>query len=160
MRAVTERTLCACPRARLTLHIIPALLLLIAVPSQAQDATWRIPDLTPAVVVQIRFLPEGRTPWLDAFETHIAPAVQTAINAGRLRAFSYYEAIVPGQTYDFLLILQADSFAFFDRRQPYPHYVALFEREGIEEGRRIVSRMTGWEADVSVSLVRGFGSPR
>jgi hypothetical protein len=78
----------------------------------------------------------------------------------QLSDFAYYEAVVPGQSYDLMLILNADSFAFFDHRRPFPHYVALFQKTGVHEGRRILSEMLKWEADVSVSLLRAYGADR
>ncbi len=133
--------------------------LLLGAPSIAQDSTGQ-PEPKPTVVVQIQFVPGGRGPWLDAFETHITPAIQAAIENGQLSDFTYYEAVVPGQSYDLMLILNADSFAFFDHRRPFPHYVALFQRIGVDEGRRILSEMLQWEANVSVSLLRAYGGDR
>jgi hypothetical protein len=120
--------------------------LLLAVPAFAQDKAEQLgPE--PAVVVQVQFVPGGRGPWLEAFETQLSD-------------FAYYEAVVPGQSYDLMLILNADSFAFFDHRRPFPHYVALFQKTGVHEGRRILSEMLKWEADVSVSLLRAYGADR
>lgn len=133
--------------------------LLLAVPAFAQDKAEQFgPE--PAVAVQVEFVPGGRGPWLEAFETHITPAIQAAIENGQLSDFAYYEAVVPGQSYDLMLILNADSFAFFDHRRPFPHYVALFQETGVQEGRRILSEMLKWEADVSVSLLRAYGADR
>jgi hypothetical protein len=111
--------------------------LLLAVPAFAQDKAEQLgPE--PAVVVQVQFVPGD----------------------GQLSDFAYYEAVVPGQSYDLMLILNADSFAFFDHRRPFPHYVALFQKTGVHEGRRILSEMLKWEADVSVSLLRAYGADR
>lgn len=160
MRIVPDRADHTLSRHFFALLVLTSGLLFLDIPSQAQDANERGADPVPAVVVQIRFDVGGRSLWMDAFEAHLVPAIQAAIDAGELRGFAYYEAIVPGQSYDFILILEADSFAFFDSRRPYPHYAALLQREGVEEGRRILSQMTGWEADVSVHLVRGFADSR
>ncbi len=115
------------------------------------------PQSSPAVAVQIQFVPGGQGRWLEAFETHMEPAIRAAIEAGQLSDFAYYEAVVPGQSYDFMLILNADSFAFFDDRRPFPHYAALLQKTGLEEGRRILSDMVQREASVSVSLLRAYG---
>ena len=79
---------------------------------------------------------------------------------GELRDFAYFEAIVPGQDYDFMLELRADSFAFFDRKRLYPHWAALFQRVGVEKGRHILSEMLQWEAETTVHLVRAYRSGR
>jgi hypothetical protein len=59
-----------------------------------------------------------------------------------------------------MLEMRADSFAFFDQRRLYPHWAALFERVGVDEGRRILSEMLQWEEEATVHLVRAYGSDR
>ncbi|NIM48963.1 MAG: hypothetical protein GTO22_06855 [Gemmatimonadales bacterium] len=110
-----------------------------------------------AVAVTIEFEEGRQSRWLEAFETHIVPGIREAIANGELVDFAYFESIAPTQAYDFLLVVRAPSFAFFDRRQVYPHYAALFRRVGVEEGRRIIAEMAEWEADVTVTLLRSYG---
>lgn len=115
------------------------------------------PSAIPAVVAKIEFQPGRRTQWIDAFERYIVPAIREAIEAGdEILDVAYFESIVPGQDYDFLLVFRAKSFGFYDRRRAFPHYEALFRRVGVEEGRRILSEMSEWEASVSVTLLRSY----
>ncbi|NIS64164.1 MAG: hypothetical protein GTO05_03255 [Gemmatimonadales bacterium] len=112
-----------------------------------------------AVAVTIEFEDGRQSQWIEAFETHIVPGIRDAIANGDLVDFAYFESIAPTQAYDLLLVVRAPSFAFFDRRQIYPHYAALFRRVGVEEGRRIIAEMAEWEADVTVTLLRSYGWP-
>ncbi|UCG87687.1 MAG: hypothetical protein JSW71_03825 [Gemmatimonadota bacterium] len=110
-----------------------------------------------AVAVTIEFEDGRQAQWIEAFETHIVPGIQDAIQSGELVDFAYFESIAPTQAYDLLLVVRATSFAFFDRRQIYPHYAALFRRVGAQEGRRIIAEMSEWEAAVTVTLLRSYG---
>lgn len=115
----------------------------------------------PAVLAKIKVDPEHRNQWMEAFERHIAPAILEAIESGdEIVDVSYFEAIVPGQEHDFLLVFRAKSFEFYDRRRVFPHYKALFRRLGVEEGRRIIAEMSEWETSVSVTLVRSYALKR
>jgi hypothetical protein len=110
-----------------------------------------------AVAVTIDFEDGRQAQWIQAFETHIVPGIQDAIESGELVDFAYFESIAPTQAYDLLLVVRAPSFAFFDRRQIYPHYAALFRRVGVEEGRTIIAEMSEWETEVTVTLLRSYG---
>jgi len=110
-----------------------------------------------AVAVTIQFEEGRQSQWIEAFETHIVPGIREAMANGELVDFAYFESIAPSPAYDLLLVIRAPSFAFFDRRQIYPHYAALFRRVGVEEGRRIIAEMAEWEADVTVTLLRSYG---
>lgn len=137
------------------------LVILIApclVTRSAQAQATSPPPAKPAVVVQIDVVPGGTQKWIELFETHIAPAIRDAIRAGdQLTDFEYFEALVPSQSMDVVLILKAESFGFFDQRRPAPHYRALFRRLGPEEGGRVLREMTALERSVEVALVRSFG---
>ncbi|UCC71360.1 MAG: hypothetical protein JSV86_13310 [Gemmatimonadota bacterium] len=138
----------------LALCVIPR-----AVTAQTESAAPAVqPDATPAVVAKIRFEPGARARWIETFERHIAPAILEAIETGdEIIDVSYYESVIPGQDYDFLLVFRAKSFAFYDGRRVFPHYAALFRRVGVEEGRRIIEEMAEWEASVTVTLLRSYG---
>ena len=113
----------------------------------------------PTVIVQIKLKPVVGNQWVEAFEKEIVPAIQEAIdNRDEITGYAYFENVVAGQPYDFVLIMQAKSFSFFDRRQYYPHYRALFRRLGPEKAGKLLADMDGWEEEVRVTLVRGYGS--
>jgi hypothetical protein len=137
----------------LALCVIPR-----AVTAQTERAAAAVqPDPAPAVVAKIRFEPGARARWIEAFEQHIAPAILEAIETGdEIIEVAYYESVIPGQDYDFLLVFRAKSFAFYDGRRVFPHYAALFRRVGVEEGQRIIEEMTEWEASVTVTLLRSY----
>lgn len=115
------------------------------------------PAVTPAVVVRIDVEPGGTQAWLSLFEAHIAPSIRDAMAAGDVVGFEYFEGLVASESTDVILILRAESFAFFDQRRPFPHFRALFERVGVEEGRRIIAEMSSLERSVEVTLVRAHG---
>jgi hypothetical protein len=115
----------------------------------------------PTLVVQIKFKPGAAGQWMKAFQESIVPSIQEAIEKGdEITRFAYFETIVPGQAYDFLLVLESRSFAFFDQPRPAPHYKALFRRVGPERGAKILEEMTSWEEAVSVTLLRRYEGRR
>jgi protein-S-isoprenylcysteine O-methyltransferase Ste14 len=115
------------------------------------------PRPTPTLVVQIKFKPGAGDLWKKAFREYVAPSIQEAIaNHDEITRFTYLETVVPGQPYDFLLLLQSRSFAFFDQPRPYPHYSALVRRAGREQAGKILAEMESWEQTFSVSLLRGY----
>ena len=123
----------------------------------AEEQDQRQP--TPTVIVQIKFKAGAGEQWVEAFEQQIAPAIQEAIDQkDEITSYSYFENVVSGQAYDFALIMQTKSFAFLDRRREYPHYRALFRRLGPEKAEKLLADMSSWEAEVHVTLVRGYGS--
>lgn len=139
------------PRPRATSLLLPALVL-VAFPTALPAQNDPI-----AVAVTIEFEDGRQSQWIEAFEAYVVPGIQDAIADGDLVDFAYFESIAPSQAYDLLLVVRAPSFAFFDRRQVYPHYAAMFRRVGVEEGRRIIAEMSEWEATVTVTLLRSYG---
>jgi len=115
----------------------------------------------PSVIVLIKCKPGTTSQWKGAFEKQIAPAIREAIEKGdEITGFQYFEKVVAGEPYDFVLIMHAQTFAFFDRPRFYPHYQALFRRLGKEQTERLLAEMESWEAMVTVTLVRGYGLPK
>lgn len=141
---------------RRCLQLLPRWLVACSVALGAAGAqTQSLP--TPTLVVQIKFKPGTAESWMKAFQENIVPSIQEAIErSDEITRFSYFETIVPGQTYDFLLVFQAKSFAFFDQPRQAPHYKALFRRTGPERGAKILEEMASWEQAVSVTLFRGY----
>jgi hypothetical protein len=109
------------------------------------------------VVVQIKFKPGSSGKWKSVFESNIVPAIREAIEKKDwITNFCYFENVVAGQAFDFILILQSSSFSFFDERRPYPHYQVLFRRLGRENGGQIVKEMSDLEESVSITIMRSF----
>ena len=140
----------------------PVLLLsaLLPVTAVAQLTTAK-PEPVPTVIVQIKFKAGAASAWKEAFEKHLVPAIEEAIEKkDEITGFAYSESLTPGQPYDFMFLLQARSFAFFDRPRPYPHYRALFRRLGAEQAQKVLAEMDNGEAAVAVTLVRWYGAAR
>jgi hypothetical protein len=127
-----------------TFLLFPSLLL-----AQAADAS------SPAIMVQVRCKGGDAELWLGEFEKEILPSIQEAISKGDgITGFSYFEAALPGQPFDFVLVFDVKTLGSLDTKRPFPHYVALFRRVGPTRGRQILEQMTGWEQDVKVTIVR------
>ena len=116
---------------------------------------------SPAIMVQIRCKGGTAELWLAEFEKEILPSIQEAISKGDgITKFSYLEAALPGQPFDFVLLFEVKTLGSLDTKRPFPHYVALFRRVGAARGEQILNEMTGWEQDVKVTIVRAHnGQP-
>jgi len=140
---------------RLALLCIPvALFLAEALPAQSSASS-------PAIMVQIRCKPGTAELWLAEFEKEILPAIQEAIskNDGITR-FSYFEAALPAQQFDFVLLFEVKTLGSLDTKRPFPHYAALFRRVGAAHGEQILNEMGVWEQDVKVTIVHSHnGQP-
>ena len=136
------------------LFILVALLFAEALPAQS-------PTSSPAIMVQIRCKPGTAELWLADFENEILPSIQEAISKSEgITRFSYFEAALPAQPFDFVLLFEVKSLGSLDTKQPFPHYAALFRRVGAAQGEQILKEMGGWEQDVKVTVVRSHnGQP-
>ena len=67
--------------------------------------------------------------------------------------FQIMEPALPWQGFDFLLLYTGKTFAGLDRPRPFPHYVALFQREGSLRAFAALKEMGSYEDQVSVTLV-------
>lgn len=143
------------PRWLLSIGLLPGL---SAGVLEAQQSTPSLqPAPLPAVVVRIDVAPGGTDRWMALFEAHMAPAIRDAIAHGEeIVDFEYFEGLVSSESTDVVLVMKAESFAFFDERRPFPHYQALFHRVGPDEGRRIIGEMSSLEHSVEVTLVRAY----
>jgi hypothetical protein len=113
------------------------------------------PASSPPIMVQVRCKGGSAELWLAEFEKEILPSIQGAISKGDgITRFSYFEAALPGQTFDFVLLFEVKSLGSLDTKRPFPHYVALFRRVGQARGLEILNQMTSWEQDVKVTIVR------
>ncbi len=110
---------------------------------------------TPAILVQIRCHPGTAEMWRELFDLHMLPAIRETVARGEtFTDFRFVEAALPAQTFDFMLVFTGKSFAQLDRRRPFPHYQALFRREGTLRASVALREMISYEESVSVTLVR------
>ena len=139
---------------RALLFFLVALFLAGVVPAQS-------PASSPAIMVQIRCKPGTAELWLAEFEKEILPSIQEVISKGDgITRFSYFEAALPAQPFDFVLLFEVKSLGSLDTKRPFPHYAALFRRVGAAHGEQILKEMGDWEQDVKVTIVRSHnGQP-
>jgi len=115
----------------------------------------RAVNLAPAILVEIKCKSGTADRWLADFEKEILPSIQDVIqNGGEITHFSYVESVLPGSSFEFILIYQMKSFGSLDRKAPWPHYVALARRLGQARATEVLTEMGGWEESVRVTLVR------
>lgn len=131
--------------AAATLAGLPALTMDRAQPPAATD---------PAVLVQIRCKPGTAALWRADFDQHVKPAIDEVIARGDMfTAFQIMEPALPWQGFDFLLLYTGKTFAGLDQPRPFPHYVALFQREGSLRALAALKEMSTYEDQVTVTLV-------
>jgi hypothetical protein len=131
------------------------LLLLCSLSSFTPPLSAQAPASSPAIIVQVRCKGGTAERWLAEFENEILPSIQEAISKGDgITKFSYFEAALPGQPFDFVLVFEVKTLGSLDTKRPFPHYVALFRRVGQARGLEILNEMTGWEQDAKVTIVR------
>jgi len=119
------------------LFILVALLFAEALPAQS-------PAPSPAIMVQIRCKPGTAELWLADFEKEVLPSIQEVISKGDgITRFSYFEAALPAQPFDFVLLFEVKSLGSLDTKRAFPHYVALFRRVGAAHGEQILKEMGG-----------------
>ena len=128
-----------------TLAGIPALTMDRGMPAAATD---------PAVLVQIRCKSGTASLWRADFDQHVKPAIDEVIARGDMfTGFQIMEPALPWQGFDFLLLYTGKTFAGLDQPRPFPHYVALFQREGSLRAFAALKEMSSYEDQVSVTLV-------
>ena len=138
-----------------TRHGRAVLLLLCSFSLLTPALSGQAPASSPAIMVQVRCKGGTAELWLEAFEKEILPSIQEAISKGDgITRFSYFEAALPGQAFDFVLLFEVKTLGSLDTKRPFPHYVALFRRVGQARGLEILTQMTGWEQDVKVTIGR------
>lgn len=109
---------------------------------------------SPAIMVLVRCKSGTADLYQAALEKEIIPSIQEAISKGdSITKFSYFQAALPGQPVDFVLLFEVKTLGGLDTKRPWPHYVALFRRVGSTRGAEILTEMTSWEQDVKVTIV-------
>ena len=107
------------------------------------------------VMVEIQCKPGTAEAWREAFVKEILPSIREAIRKGdAFTNFTYFEAPLPAQDLDFLLLFELKSFSSLDTRRIPPHYEVLFQRLGPERGEALLKEMGGWEEKVTVRILR------
>jgi len=115
------------------------------------------PASSPAVMVEIQCQPGTSEQWREAFEKEEVPVIREIIQKGDVyTGFSYFEAPLPAQNTDFLLLFEIKSFALLDTRRPFPHWEALLRRMGPERYQAYEKQVGGWEKNVHVTILRSF----
>ena len=129
-----------------------AALLFASASCTAQPAS---PHTTAALLVQVKCKPGAADLWQAEFEKEIVPSIQDAIakHDGYTR-FTWYEAALPYQPFDFVLVYETDSFSELDAKRPVPHFAALTRRVGPARAQQILAEMGAWEVDAKVTIVR------
>jgi protein-S-isoprenylcysteine O-methyltransferase Ste14 len=125
-----------------------------ALPAVSVDRTAPTASTEPAILVQIRCKPGTAPLWRAAFEEHVKPAIDEVIaRGGSFTGFQLIEPALPWQSFDFVLLYSGGSFAGLDRASPFPHYVAVFQREGTLRALTALKEMASYEDRVTVTLV-------
>lgn len=110
-----------------------------------------------ALVVEIQCKPGTSELWRDRFEKEIVPSIRESIQKGdAFTSFTYFEAPLPAQNPDFILVFELKSFGSLDVRRVPPHYEALFRRLGPERATALLKEMGNWEQHVTVNLLRAY----
>ena len=108
-----------------------------------------------AIMVQVKCRPGAADLWQAEFEKEIVPSIKDAIAKGDgYTRFTWYEAALPYQPFDFVLVYESKSFSELDAKRPVPHFAALARRVGPVRAQQILTEMGSWEADAKVTIVR------
>ena len=126
-------------------------LLCLAAPAQSAPAA----ATASAIMVEVKCKPGAADLWQAEFEKEIVPSIADAIahHDGYTR-FTWYEAALPYQPFDFVLVYESTSFSALDAKRPIPHFAALARRVGPVRAQQILAEMGSWEADARVTIVR------
>ncbi len=125
---------------------------LVFVPKRlaAQDASS-----SATIMVEIQCKPGTADAWREAFVKEIVPSIREAIRKGdAFTNFTFFEAPLPAQDLDFVLLFELKSFSSLDTRRIPPHYQVLFQRLGPERGEALLKEMGGWEQKVTVRILQ------
>jgi|GEM_PF-1217322 len=113
----------------------------------------------PAILIEIRCKSGTALLWRASFDRNIKPAIDEVIARGdSFTDFEVIEPALPAQSFDFILLFSGKTFAGLDKPSPFPHYVAMFQREGSLRGLSALKEMTRDEDQVTVTLVHLNGT--
>jgi hypothetical protein len=119
--------------------------------------TAQTPPSTAVIMVQIHCNPGTSNQWREAFEKEEVPVIREIVKRGdTFTSFTYFEAPLPAQDVDFILIFELKSFAALDVRQIPPHWEGLLRRLGPERFAAYEKQMGTYEKTVRVSILRSY----
>src|SRR5260370_24594735 len=98
------------------------------------------------VMVEMQCKPGTAEAWREVFVKEILPSIREAIRKGEaFTNFTYFEAPLPAQDLDFVLLFELKSFSSLDTRRIPPHYEVLFQRLGPDRGEALLREMGDWQ---------------
>ena len=125
-----------------------------ALPAVSLDRPAPAAVTEPAIMVQIRCKPGTADEWRAAFDQHLKPAIDEVIARGdSFTGFQLIEPALPWQSFDVVLLFTGKTFAGLDQPRPFPHYLALLQREGPLRTLAVAKEMGSYEDQVTVTLV-------
>jgi len=115
------------------------------------------PSPAAVIMVQIQCNPGTADQWRQAFEKEEVPVIREIVRKGdTFTNFTYFEAPLPAQDVDFILVFELKSFASLDVRQIPPHWEGLMRRLGPERYAAYEKEMGTYEKTVRVSILRSY----
>jgi len=115
------------------------------------------PASTAVIIVQIQCNPGTSAQWLEAFEKQEVPVIREVVRKGdTFTGFTYFEAPLPAQDVDFILVFELKSFGSLDVRQIPPHWEGLIRRLGPERYAAYEKQMGAYEKTVRVNILRSY----
>ncbi len=125
-----------------------------ALPAVSVDRLAPATFIEPAIMVQVRCKPGTAGQWRAAFDQNLKPAIDEVIARGdSFTGFQLIEPALPWQSFDFVLLFTGKTFAGLDHPRPFPHYLALLEREGPLRTLAVAKEMGSYEDHAIVTLV-------
>src|SRR5215472_2207320 len=107
------------------------------------------PPSTAVIMVQIQCNPGTADQWRQAFEKEEVPVIREIVRKGdTFSNFTYFEAPLPAQDIDFILVFDLKSFASLDVRQIPPHWQGLMRRLGLERFAAYEKEMGTYEKSI------------
>jgi len=111
----------------------------------------------PVIMVQIQCNPGTADQWRDAFEKQEVPVIREIVRKGdTFTNFTYFEAPIPAQDVDFVLLFELKSFGSLDVRRIPPHWEGLLQRLGPEGFAAYEKEVGSYEKVVRVSILRSY----
>ena len=115
------------------------------------------PASNAVIMVQIQCNPGTADQWREAFEKEEVPVIREIVKKGdTFTSFAYFEAPLPAQDVDFILLFELKSFGSLDVRRIPPHWEGLIRRLGPERFAAYEKEMGTYEKTVRVSILRSY----
>ena len=139
---------------RIAAFCLSFLCLALSLPAKLKAQT---PPSSAVILVQIQCHPGTADQWREAFEKQEVPVIREIVKRGdTFTSFTYFEAPLPAQGVDFILIFELKSFAALDVRQIPPHWEGLLRRLGPERFAAYEKQMGTYEKTVRVNVLRSY----